>query len=176
MGVNVHGTKDAKLVGYCPRARRLASIFRGPNCWKKSQSVSHIVSFIANPPRPRSRPTRPSRRTVSNRTVPLPSVNTRKKRPSKENRQHASATGTVIYGSSARTPRHRRPRWALGRHPAQYLLSSSRPRRAVRRRAPRHGRPLDDESDLGWAVTRHPSCVTRLASSHLPAWSAVHSR
>ncbi len=63
----------------------------------------------------------------------------------------------------------------LGRRQAQ-LLSSSTGRPSPSARTPHHGRPLDDESNLGWAVTRHPSCVTRLASSHLPAWSAVHSR
>ena len=63
----------------------------------------------------------------------------------------------------------------LGRHQAQ-LLSSSTGRPSPSARTPLYGRPLDDESNLGWAVTRHPSCVTRLASSHLPAWSAAHSR
>ena len=69
-----------------------------------------------------------------------------------------------------RTPRHR---WAaIGLSPGPIAVVLDGPSVAER---PHHGRPLDDESNLGWAVTRHPSCVTRLASSHLPAWSDAHS-
>ena len=48
---------------------------------------------------------------------------------------------------------------ALGRHPAQYLLSSSTGRPSPSNRTPLHGRQLDDKSNLGWAVTRHPSRI-----------------
>ena len=46
----------------------------------------------------------------------------------------------------------------LGRHQAQ-LLSSSTGRPSPSARTPHDGRPLDDESNLGWAVTRHPSRI-----------------
>jgi hypothetical protein len=46
----------------------------------------------------------------------------------------------------------------LGRHQAQ-SLSSSTGRPSPSARTPHHGRPLDDESNLGWAVTRHPSRI-----------------
>ena len=46
----------------------------------------------------------------------------------------------------------------LGRHQAE-LQSSSTGRPSPSARTPHHGRPLDDESNLGWAVTRHPSRI-----------------
>ncbi len=65
-----------------------------------------------------------------------------------------------------RISRNRRPRLArAGPSPGPIAVVLDGPSPSAR--TPRFGRPLVDESNLGWAVTRQPPCVNRLAcSSH----------